>query len=54
MVCAEIGLATIELNASDTRSKRSLKDEVAQAIGMRSLAGCLSGSDGEISLIKWI
>ncbi|VDL19827.1 unnamed protein product [Hymenolepis diminuta] len=49
VVCAEIGLATIELNASDTRSKRSLKDEVSQALGMRSLAGCLTGSDAKAS-----
>ncbi|VDO13913.1 unnamed protein product [Rodentolepis nana] len=49
VVCTEVGLATIELNASDTRSKRSLKDEVSQALGMRSLAGCLTGSDAKAS-----
>lgn len=53
VVCAEVGLATIELNASDTRSKRSLKDEVSQALGMRSLAGCLTGSDGTFFLLKY-
>ncbi|VDM31061.1 unnamed protein product, partial [Hydatigera taeniaeformis] len=36
-VCAELNLATIELNASDTRSKRSLQEEVANALNMRSL-----------------
>lgn len=43
VVCSEVGLATIEMNASDTRSKRSLQEEVAEALGMRSLAGCFSG-----------
>nr|CDS29957.1 replication factor c subunit 1 [Hymenolepis microstoma] len=51
VVCTEVGLATIELNASDTRSKRSLKDEVSQALGMRSLAGCLTGSDARASAL---
>ncbi|VDK40937.1 unnamed protein product [Taenia asiatica] len=39
VVCAELNLVTIEMNASDTRSKRSLQEEVAQALGMRSLTG---------------
>ncbi|EUB57702.1 Replication factor C subunit [Echinococcus granulosus] len=39
VVCAELNLATIEMNASDTRSKRSLQEEVVQALDMRSLSG---------------
>ncbi|KAL5103698.1 Replication factor C subunit 1 [Taenia crassiceps] len=39
VVCAELNLFTIEMNASDTRSKRSLQEEVAHALGMRSLTG---------------
>ncbi|VDD82633.1 unnamed protein product [Mesocestoides corti] len=43
VVCRELGLSTIEMNASDTRSKRSLQEEVAEALGMRSLANMLTG-----------
>lgn len=41
-VCRELRLATIEMNASDTRSKRSLQEEVSEALGMRSLANMLT------------
>lgn len=34
----ELGFSYVELNASDTRSKRSLQDEVAVALGSRTLA----------------
>ncbi|BHF80665.1 replication factor C subunit 1 [Sparganum proliferum] len=45
VVCAELSLSTIELNASDTRSKRSLQEEVSEALAMRSLATMLTSKD---------
>lgn len=45
VVCAELSLSTIELNASDTRSKRSLQDEVSEALAMRSLATMFTSKD---------
>ena len=46
VVCHELGFDTVELNASDTRSKRSLGEEVAQLLTNTSLSGFASGSDG--------
>lgn len=44
MVCAELGLDTVEFNASDTRSKRLLKEEVSELLSNQSLAGYFHGS----------
>ncbi|OWF54886.1 Replication factor C subunit 1 [Mizuhopecten yessoensis] len=37
LVCKEAGFSFVELNASDTRSKKSLQHEVAQALGNETL-----------------
>ncbi|XP_003745669.2 replication factor C subunit 1 [Galendromus occidentalis] len=37
LVCKELGFEIIEMNASDTRSKRSLKEEVATLLSNRTL-----------------
>ncbi|KAL8584248.1 hypothetical protein ACOMHN_034933 [Nucella lapillus] len=37
LVCKEAGFSTIELNASDKRSKRSLKEDVAEALNNMTL-----------------
>ena len=37
-VCAELGWEAIEFNASDTRSKKSLKEKVAELTGSHTLA----------------
>ena len=37
LVCKEAGFSFIELNASDNRSKRSLKEEVAEALANHTL-----------------
>lgn len=39
LVCQELGFDTVEFNASDTRSKRLLKDEVAELLRNKSLHG---------------
>lgn len=39
LVCQELGFDTVEFNASDTRSKRLLKDEVAELLRNKSLYG---------------
>lgn len=44
LVCAELGLDTVELNASDTRSKRLLKEEVSELLSNKSLIGYFHGS----------
>ena len=33
----EAGFSTVELNASDKRSKRSLKEDMAEALGNQTL-----------------
>lgn len=40
----ESGFSTVELNASDTRSKRSLKEEVAEALGNQTVVDYLGKS----------
>ena len=37
LVCEEAGFSFVELNASDTRSKKSLQTEVAEALGNHTL-----------------
>lgn len=39
LVCKEGGFETLELNASDTRSKKSLKQEVAELLANQTLTG---------------
>lgn len=43
LVCKELGFDTVEFNASDTRSKKSLKEEVATLLSNQSLAGYVHG-----------
>lgn len=44
MVCKELGFDVVEFNASDTRSKRLLKEEVTELLSNQSLAGYFNGS----------
>uniref|UniRef100_A0A8C0T5R2 Replication factor C subunit 1 n=1 Tax=Canis lupus familiaris TaxID=9615 RepID=A0A8C0T5R2_CANLF len=50
LVCQELGYSYVELNASDTRSKNSLKEVVAESLNNTSITGFYStsqhGSDG--------
>ncbi|KAF2356816.1 BRCT domain [Trinorchestia longiramus] len=46
LVCQELGFDSVELNASDTRSKRSLTEEVAQLLCNTSLSNFATGKSG--------
>ncbi|XP_008580209.1 PREDICTED: replication factor C subunit 1 [Galeopterus variegatus] len=53
LVCQELGYSYVELNASDTRSKNSLKAIVAESLNNTSIKGFYSKDSQElISLIK--
>ncbi|XP_053680616.1 replication factor C subunit 1 [Anopheles nili] len=49
LVCKELGFDTVEFNASDTRSKRLLKEEVAELLNTKSLAGYFGGRSDKVS-----
>lgn len=43
MVAQELGFDIVEFNASDTRSKKLLHEEVAQLLSTTSIAGFATG-----------
>ncbi|XP_058119113.1 replication factor C subunit 1 [Anopheles ziemanni] len=49
LVCRELGFDTVEFNASDTRSKRLLKEEVSELLNTKSLAGYFGGKSDKVS-----
>uniref|UniRef100_A0A182VVU8 Replication factor C subunit 1 n=1 Tax=Anopheles minimus TaxID=112268 RepID=A0A182VVU8_9DIPT len=49
LVCKELGFDTVEFNASDTRSKRLLKEEVSELLNTKSLAGYFGGRSEKVS-----
>lgn len=50
LVCKEAGFDYFELNASDTRSKKTLKEVVAELFGNQTLAGCFKeGNSGKVT-----
>ncbi|XP_055919731.1 replication factor C subunit 1 [Eupeodes corollae] len=49
LVCKELGFDIIEFNASDTRSKRLLKEEVSELLSNKSLHGYFSGNTNVVS-----
>ena len=49
LVCKELMYDIVEFNASDTRSKRLLKEEVSSLLSNNSLAGYLTGADKKVS-----
>lgn len=49
LVCQELSFDTVEFNASDTRSKKLLKEEVASILSNKSLNGYFSGTDTKVS-----
>ncbi|XP_041763616.1 replication factor C subunit 1 [Anopheles merus] len=49
LVCKELGFDTVEFNASDTRSKRLLKEEVSELLNSKSLAGYFGGRSEKVS-----
>lgn len=50
LVCQELMFDIVEFNASDTRSKRLLKEEVSSLISNKSLAGYLNGTETKVSM----
>ncbi|KAM5271711.1 replication factor C subunit 1 [Ctenodactylus gundi] len=53
LVCQELGYSYVELNASDTRSKNSLKVIVAESLNNTSIRGFYStGSDGPMPSVS--
>uniref|UniRef100_A0A8C6VSH1 Replication factor C subunit 1 n=1 Tax=Naja naja TaxID=35670 RepID=A0A8C6VSH1_NAJNA len=49
LVCQELGLSYVELNASDTRSKNSLKEVVAESLNNTSIKGFCLGASRSVS-----
>ncbi|XP_062991325.1 replication factor C subunit 1 isoform X2 [Elgaria multicarinata webbii] len=49
LVCEELGLSFVELNASDTRSKNSLKEVVAESLNNTSIKGFCTGTSSSVS-----
>ncbi|NXD71573.1 RFC1 factor, partial [Eolophus roseicapillus] len=49
LVCKELGYSYVELNASDTRSKNSLKEVVAESLNNTSIKDFCSGSSLSVS-----
>uniref|UniRef100_A0A8C5LQE5 Replication factor C subunit 1 n=1 Tax=Leptobrachium leishanense TaxID=445787 RepID=A0A8C5LQE5_9ANUR len=49
LVCEELGYSYVELNASDTRSKNSMKQVVAESLNNTSIKGFYSGTSKSVS-----
>uniref|UniRef100_A0A8C9MQ67 Replication factor C subunit 1 n=1 Tax=Serinus canaria TaxID=9135 RepID=A0A8C9MQ67_SERCA len=49
LVCKELGYSYVELNASDTRSKNSLKEIVAESLNNTSIKDFCSGASSSVS-----
>uniref|UniRef100_A0A2L2Y705 Replication factor C subunit 1 n=1 Tax=Parasteatoda tepidariorum TaxID=114398 RepID=A0A2L2Y705_PARTP len=49
LVCKESGYDFFELNASDTRSKKTLQQMVSQLLGNQTLADCFKDDAGKVS-----
>ncbi|XP_042322673.1 replication factor C subunit 1 isoform X2 [Sceloporus undulatus] len=49
LVCEELGLSYVELNASDTRSKNSMKEVVAESLNNTSIKDFCSGASSSCS-----
>ena len=43
LVCEELGFTYIELNASDTRSKKTLEEHISQSLSNKTMDGLLTG-----------
>ncbi|XP_068134562.1 replication factor C subunit 1 isoform X2 [Hyperolius riggenbachi] len=49
LVCEELGFSYVELNASDTRSKNSMKEVVAESLNNTSIKGFYTGTSKSVS-----
>ncbi|XP_016061994.1 PREDICTED: replication factor C subunit 1 isoform X2 [Miniopterus natalensis] len=52
LVCQELGYSYVELNASDTRSKNSLKEIVAESLNNTSIKGFYSSGAAPLASMK--
>ena len=43
LVCEELGFTYIEMNASDTRSKKTLEEHISQSLSNKTMDGLLTG-----------
>ena len=43
LVCEELGFSYIEMNASDTRSKKTLEEHISQSLNNKTMDGFLPG-----------
>ena len=43
LVCEELGFTYIEMNASDTRSKKTLEEHISQSLNNKTMDGLLTG-----------
>uniref|UniRef100_A0A8D0GRX0 Replication factor C subunit 1 n=1 Tax=Sphenodon punctatus TaxID=8508 RepID=A0A8D0GRX0_SPHPU len=50
LVCEEVGYSYVELNASDTRSKKSLKEVVAESLNNTSIKDFCTGTSHSVSI----
>ncbi|XP_045514893.1 replication factor C subunit 1 [Pieris brassicae] len=52
LVCKELGFDTVEFNASDTRSKNLIKEQISELISTKSLSGYAKGVTGKQAVTK--
>ena len=43
LICEELGFTYIEMNASDTRSKKTLEEHISQSLNNKTMDGFLTG-----------
>ncbi|XP_038209178.1 replication factor C subunit 1 [Zerene cesonia] len=52
LVCKELGFDTVEFNASDTRSKNLIKEQITELLSTTSLSGFARGVTGKQAVTK--
>lgn len=51
LVCEELGFSYIEMNASDTRNKKTLEEHISQSLSNKTMDGFLPGKSAIFSYI---
>ncbi|CAK1548725.1 unnamed protein product [Leptosia nina] len=52
LVCKELGFDMVEFNASDTRSKNLIKEQISELLSTNSLSGYARGQTGKLAVTK--
>ena len=52
LVCEELGFSYIEMNASDTRNKKTLEEHISQLLSNKTMDGFLTGNEKVIKSAK--